>query len=66
MTRIRALESKLLELTRQLEALAQSGAKINLTERVREINDIKHELELLKQDMEAEEEWNRQNIFDKE
>lgn len=66
MTRIKALESKILELTRQVEILAQGNRKLDLTERVRELNDLKHELDLLKQDMEAEEEWNRQNIFDKE
>lgn len=75
MGRISLLENKLLELIRLSENFAKTADAKNintgdvvktLARYAKEINELKEELEFERQNLEAEEEWNRQNIFDEE
>ena len=66
MNRITELENRLIALTRKLETLSAKSNSATIRACISEVNELKYELELERQNLEAEQEWERQNIFDKD
>lgn len=66
--KIAELEKRLVALTRRLEAFTNSKTIIEseMTACILEVNELKYELELERENLEAQAAWDLQNIFERD
>ena len=64
--RIREIEERIVSLTRRIEALTNSKSFVEaeIQACISEVNELKTELEFEKQNQDAEDAWNRDNIYE--
>ena len=64
--RIKEIEERIISLTRRIETLTNSKSFVEaeIQACITEVNELKTELEFEKQNQEAEDTWNRDNIYE--